>query len=88
MRMSFVPISLDDYVRLHLRSNPGIVRDELVGRLQAALADFHADERCACGARIWVIGSAEVGNGCFTCITVDAWPREDYEIEEACADRS
>ena len=50
--------------------------------------EFYCDERCACGARIWVIGSAEAGNGCFTCITGDAWPRADYEIDEACVDRS
>jgi len=88
MRMSFTPISLDKYVRLHLRSNPGTEREEFIGRLRAALDAFQADDRCACGARIWVIGSAEVGNGCFACITGEAWPRDDYEIEEACVDGS
>jgi len=31
-----------------------------------------------------VIGSAFVGNACFTCITGEADPSDDYEIAEAC----
>ena len=61
---------------------------ELISRLRSALTAFQADVHCACGAKIWVIGSAEVGYGCFTCITGEAWPRVDYEIEQACVDRS
>jgi hypothetical protein len=31
-----------------------------------------------------VIGSAVVGNACFTCITGEAMPDNEYEIDEAC----
>jgi hypothetical protein len=31
---------------------------------------------------IWAIGSAVVGNACFTCITGEADPSSDYEIDE------
>jgi hypothetical protein len=41
-----------------------------------------------CGEPIWVIGSAEAGNACFTSITGDTEPSEDYEIAEACDKRS
>jgi TolB-like protein len=34
-------------------------------------------------ADIFSIGSAEVGAACFTCITGEAWPDSDYEIDEA-----
>jgi hypothetical protein len=35
-----------------------------------------------------VIGSAELGNACFTCITGDVDPSEDYEIAAACDKRA
>jgi hypothetical protein len=34
-----------------------------------------------------VIGSAELGDICFTCATLEADPSEDYEIAEACNKR-
>jgi len=83
--MSFVPIELSDYVKLHLKSNPGEKARDVEARLQSALADYRAGRGCQlCGAPIWVIGSAEVGLMCFTCITGEAYPSEDYEIAEAC----
>ena len=82
--MAFVPISIDAYVTKFLAGNPGSERSEVVTRLKEALADFKDGARCSCGAPIWVIGSAEVGNACFTCITGEAYPEEDYEIAEAC----
>jgi hypothetical protein len=42
-----------------------------------------AGARCACGTFIWTIGSAEARAACFTCITGEAWPDTDYEIDEA-----
>jgi hypothetical protein len=45
---------------------------------------YQAGARCHCGEPIWVIGSAEAGHACFTCITGEADPSEDYEIAEAC----
>lgn len=80
--MPFVPITLEDYVAKSLATNPGRQRAEFVARLRKTLGDFKAGARCACGQRIWVIGSAEVGHGCFTCITGEAHPDSDYEIAE------
>ena len=82
--MAFVPISIDDYVTKFLAANSGSKRSEVTARLKETLADFKAGAHCSCGAPIWVIGSAEVGNACFSCITGEAYPNEDYEIAEAC----
>jgi Zn finger protein HypA/HybF involved in hydrogenase expression len=82
--MGFVPIKIPDYVRLHLRNNRGETADAVTKRLQSALDAYQAGSRCQCGAPIWVIGSAEAGNACFTCITGESDPSEDYEIAEAC----
>jgi hypothetical protein len=82
--LKFVPISLKKYARLHVKSNPGEKESEVTARLQRALKDYQAGVRCSCGEPIWVIGSSEAGNMCFTCITGEAIPDSDYEIEEAC----
>jgi hypothetical protein len=82
--MGFAPIELHDYVRLHLKANRGEVAKDVTARLQSALAAYQAGARCRCGEPIWVIGSAEAGHACFTCITGEADPSEDYEIAEAC----
>jgi hypothetical protein len=79
----FVPIPFDRYVDLHLRSNPSVDRAEFAHRLRQAVDERKAGTRCACGTFIWAIGSAEVGAACFTCITGEAWPDSDYEIDEA-----
>ena len=34
-----------------------------------------------CGNDIWIIGSASVGNSCFTCITGENYPIDDFEID-------
>lgn len=78
----FVPIAFDRYVDLHVQSNPGVDRAEFVRRLRQAVEARKGGARCACGAFIWAIGSAEVGAACFTCITGEAWPDSDYEIDE------
>jgi hypothetical protein len=82
--MGFKPIQLRDYVRLYLKSNHGASAEAVTARLQAALAAHQAGERCHCGEPIWVVGSAEAGRACFTCITGEADPSDDYEIAEAC----
>ena len=64
--MSFVPISLEEYVRLHVRSNPDENPAELRKRLQAALQAKLAGMTCHCGNPIWVVGSATAGHACFT----------------------
>ena len=82
--MPFVPIALVDYLSKVGSRNPGFDRVDAEKRLRAALADFNAGVRCQCGATIWVIGSAEVGNACFSCITGEASAGSDYELAEAC----
>jgi hypothetical protein len=82
--MEFVPIRLGDYVRRFLKSNRGETATEVTARLRAALEAYRAGKLCDCGEPIWVIGSAEVGHACFTCITGEAEPSSDYEIAEAC----
>ena len=76
----FVPITLDEYTKMHLASNPGVDAAELKTRLRKALAAKEAGERCDCGGEIWVLGSAEVGLMCFTCITGEAMPDKNYEL--------
>ena len=82
-KMGFVPISIDSYVTIHLKSNPTEDEKELRKRLKAALTDYKNGVKCACKNDIWVIGSAAVGNSCFSCITGEPFPDEDYEIEQA-----
>jgi len=86
--VGFVPIGIGDYVRLFLRSNRGETASAVTARLRSALEAYKAGKLCSCGERIWVIGSAEAGDACFTCITGDTDPSEDYEIAEACDKRS
>src|SRR5689334_10606155 len=64
LKIGFVPIRLEEYVELHLRSNPGVERTDLIRRLQHAINAFKRGVRCQCGEPIWIIGSAEAGLGC------------------------
>ncbi|MEQ8765324.1 MAG: hypothetical protein RL885_15420 [Planctomycetota bacterium] len=82
--MSFVPIEIDAFIDLHVKSNPGEDPADLKSRLTQALADRQAGETCDCGEPIWVIGSAVARYACFTCITGEAVPDDDYEIAGAC----
>lgn len=81
--MSFIPISIDDYIKTHLESNPTENEKVLRVRLEAALDDYQKGVKCDCGNDIWVIGSASTGNGCFTCITGESHPADDYGIDSA-----
>ncbi|MFN0300941.1 MAG: hypothetical protein ACKVQU_11395 [Burkholderiales bacterium] len=80
-RGGFTPISLGEYVKLHIRSNPGTTKEDLIERLRYALDARRKGIKCRCEEPIWVIGSAEAGLSCFTCITGEAEPYQDYEIE-------
>ena len=81
--MGFKKISIDKYVDLHLKRNPSENKTDLEKRLKIALEDYKNGVKCSCGNDIWVIGSAEVGNNCFTCITGESMPTDDYEIDSA-----
>lgn len=74
---------MDEYVREHLAANPGTDRADLIEQLRSALASTRAGAKCACGGRVWVLGSAEVGLSCFTCIIGEGNPAGDYELSEA-----
>jgi hypothetical protein len=82
-QIGFLPIALDEYIKKHVTSNPGVDAQELRTRLQKVLAAKENGERCACGEEIWVLGSAEAGLMCFTCITGESTPSNDYELYSA-----
>jgi len=83
--MNFVPIGIGEYVELHIKTNPDENPTELLARLRSCVSDALAGARCYCGAPIWVVGSVSVGYGCFACITGEAFPKDDYEIDEVLA---
>lgn len=77
---NFARISIAKYVKLHAASNPGTNVAELSKHLRQLLEAKAAGERCQCGKPIWAIGSAQVGLACFTCITGEGVPENDYEV--------
>lgn len=81
----FTLISKDAYADLFLKANPTDSRRDVVARLDDAIAAHRDGKRCSCGAEIWIVGSAEAGYGCFTCITGESTPDKDYEIEDSSA---
>jgi len=81
--MGFIPITIEDYVAKHLANNPDENEADLRRRLKKALNDFKNGVKCTCGNDLWVIGSASAGNACFTCITGESYPFDDYEIDSA-----
>ncbi len=81
--MGFLPISINEYVKKHLKNNPNESGSDLRKRINRALTDYKKGRKCHCGNDIWVIGSASVGNSCFTCITGESYPTDDYEIDSA-----
>ena len=80
----FVPIGIREYVKLHVKANPDENPSELLARLRSCVSEALKGARCQCGAPIWVVGSV---SACFTCITGEAFPSEDYEIDEVVAAR-
>jgi hypothetical protein len=80
-KSGFTLISKDAYADRFLKANPSERRGDVVARLDDAIAAHKAGKRCGCGEQIWIIGSAEAGYGCFTCITGEATPDTDYEID-------
>ncbi len=81
--MAFAPITINKYVAKHLKDNPSAKEDDLRKQLKSALDAYNKGIKCSCGNDIWVIGSASVGNSCFTCITGEGFPEDDYEIDSA-----
>ena len=83
-KSGFSPISIEAFVADYLKSNPSEDRDAITAGLRDALDAHKGGVTCSCGAPLWVIGSAVSEYGCFTCITREAVPDSDYEIDEAC----
>lgn len=75
-----MPISIAKYIPLHMKSNPAEPRAALEAALRERLEAAERGECCDCGEPIWALGSAIVGRGCFTCITGESSPTDDYEI--------
>ena len=63
--MGFIPISIDEYIKKHLKSNPSESETDLRKRLNRALTDYKNGLKCHCGNDIWVIGSASVATVVF-----------------------
>jgi hypothetical protein len=78
----FAPISIEEYVSLHVKNNPDEDRELLERNLKEALVYALSGKKCECGNVIWVIGAAYAGYQCFTCITGEASPDNDYEIDQ------
>lgn len=85
MRKAFEPIALEEYAKLHAQANSDTSVEEITASLRDALKAHRRGIRCQCGNPIWVIGSAVAGYACFTCITGEATPDDDCEIDEALA---
>ena len=79
----FTPISKEAFVESYLKNNPGDSREEIESAVERSLDFYRKGKKCTCGNPIWVVGSAVTGAACFTCITGEAKPDDDYEIEEA-----
>jgi len=79
--MGFVPITIDKYVARHWANNPSEKEADLRKNLSSAINACRKGVKCFCGNDIWVVGSASVGNSCFTCITGESYPAEDNEID-------
>jgi hypothetical protein len=79
--MGFIPITIDKYVKMHLENNPTDKEVDLRKHLNSAINAYNKGIKCSCGNDIWVIGSTAVGNSCFTCITGESYPSDDYEID-------
>jgi hypothetical protein len=77
----FTPISIDKFVRIHLKKNPGENEKVLRVRIEAALDEYKNGVKCQCGKDIWIVGSASEPFGCFNCISGRDYPAGDYEIE-------
>ncbi len=81
MKEGFTPISLEDYLDRHMQSNPDEERTEVEAKIKDMIKFHNEGRRCNCGNNIWVIGSAAAGwAACFSHITGEAYPDDDFEI--------
>jgi hypothetical protein len=83
----WTPISIDKYVKVHLKKNPDDKENVVRVRLEAALDDYRNGIKCKCGKDIWIVGSASFQFGCYSCISGKAHPAGEYEIDSALVKR-
>jgi hypothetical protein len=79
----WIPITIEEYVKIHLQENPNENEKVLRVRIEAALDDYKNGIKCQCGRDIWIVGSASSHFGCFNCISGRDFPAGDYEIDGA-----
>lgn len=79
----FIPISLDEFIEIHLKDNPLEKPNVLRIRLESAMEDFRNGKKCSCGNDIWIVGAANNDFKCFQCITGKPHPLGEYEIDIA-----
>jgi hypothetical protein len=79
----WIPVTIDEFVKIHLHENPTENEKVLRVRIEAALDDYKNGIKCQCGKDIWIVGSASSPSGCFNCITGRDFPAGDYEIDGA-----
>ncbi|MGY4386604.1 hypothetical protein ACVWYN_003659 [Pedobacter sp. UYP24] len=77
----FEPISVRKYLELYIESNTSERRNDLEERLRDVLGMVLSGRKWGCGNPIWAVGGAEAGYYCFTYITGETVPDEDYEID-------
>lgn len=81
----FRPVSIDDFVEKHVKSNPGTKAADIRAALKEAVEAKRKGMTCFCGQPIWAIGYAIAGaDQCFTCTTGESDNSEDYEIDSVC----
>ncbi|SDE65538.1 hypothetical protein SAMN05216464_108110 [Mucilaginibacter pineti] len=78
----FEPISVRAYIYLYVANNPSEKKQEVEERIRETLSVALSGKKCSCGNPIWVVGGADAGHYCFTCITGETIPKDDYEIDE------
>ncbi len=83
MKPDFELISIDKFVTHKIKKNPDLKAVQLKKDLEEFKLRKAQGELCDCGNPIWIIGSALVGKGCFTCITGESDCSNDYEIGNA-----
>lgn len=78
-----IKISIDEYAKKYVKSNPEEDLDDVKKRLKSAAERKKEGATCAqCGSEIWAVGSALSGfDMCFTCITGENDSSNDYEVE-------
>lgn len=80
-----VPISIEKFVKMYCKNNPGENRTRVTENLKQAVRDKKNGATCSnCDDNIWAIGSAISYQSCFSCLTGEADSSKDYEIDEVC----